>query len=297
MRAEKTTLLQQMRPTAVGCVIGVSASLLFHPADVFRPGDKVWLFAAWLVGIAIVTLGPALARSVRSAGRAEVTRVVAAAVQAERAAIARDLHDSVSHHLSAVGVHAAAARLSLGGPSSPLDPAKSSLQQVEVSSRSAMADLRSMLSRLHGTAPGGTRQPALDTLDDLVRSGRSAGLAVDLRLDHVDPESLPDSLNIAAYRIIQETLTNALRHGDGALVLTVSQTATELRVTGSNAMPMPHAHLTHAGTGWGLDGMRHRAGQFGGSVSIGPDPDRPGTWNTSLTLPLRGARDHSGAVR
>ncbi|GAA2863788.1 two-component sensor histidine kinase [Actinoplanes cyaneus] len=212
--------------------------------------------------------------------RRETAEAMSAAVEAERVAIARDLHDTISHHVSAVGVIAAAARLSLGP--SGTDRTRGFLEQIEVSGRAAMSDLRRMLDLLHGNDSDGVRQPGLNALDELVQGTRRAGLNVELRREDLQPDRLPDSLNLATYRIIQEILTNALRYGDGDLDLVVTQTATELRVSSANRI----AGVPGRGTGRGLDGMRHRVSLFGGSVTSGPAPDRPATWRTSLVLPL-----------
>jgi signal transduction histidine kinase len=211
------------------------------------------------------------------------------AVETERTAIARDLHDTISHHVSAVGVHAAAARLGLkSGLPAGGDRTVSSLEQVETSSRAALGDLRRMLDLLHGNDSDGVRQPGLDALDALVDGSRRAGLTVNLTMDDALSRALPQSLNLAAYRIVQELLTNALRHGDGTLDLELTRTADEFRITGSNTIHSPAG--TSAGTGRGLDGIRHRVGMFGGSVTIGPPPDAPGTWRTGITIPLQESR-------
>jgi signal transduction histidine kinase len=212
----------------------------------------------------------------------EQRRAAEAAMEAERTAIARDLHDTISHHVSAVGMHASAARLAIGaGAPNREGRVAGSLEQVETSSRAALADLRRVLDLLHGNDADGVRQPGLGALDDLVRR---AGLDVRLQLTGLAPQRLPDSLNLAAYRIVQEILTNALRHGDGTVDLEVVQTAAELRITGVNAI----TRQSSVGTGRGLDGIRHRAGMFGGTVHTGPDPS--GAWRITLTLPLQETR-------
>ncbi|WP_306214408.1 sensor histidine kinase, partial [Actinoplanes sp. RD1] len=211
--------------------------------------------------------------------RREAERAVTAALEAERAAIARDLHDTISHHVSAVGIHAAAARLGLrSGLPAAQGRTVSSLEQVETSSRAALGDLRRMLDLLHGTGTDGVRQPGLDSLGDLVDGSRRAGLTVHLATDSLVPPELPPSVNLAAYRIVQELLTNALRHGDGTLDLVVAQRPGELRITGRNAP----GGSSGPGTGRGLDGIRHRAGLFGGTVTIDPAPD---AWTLTLTIP------------
>ncbi len=221
--------------------------------------------------------------------RRDAGRALTLAIETERTAIARDLHDTISHHVSAVGVHAAAARLGLKSAlPATKDRTVTSLEQVETSSRAALGDLRRMLDLLHGNDSDGVRQPGLDALDGLVDGSRRAGLTVNLTMDDAIPRVLPRSLNLAAYRIVQEILTNALRHGDGILDLTLTQTADEFRITASNTTsPLAGAS---SGTGRGLDGIRHRAGLFGGSATSGPLPDAPGTWRTAITIPLQESR-------
>lgn len=203
----------------------------------------------------------------------DVRRRARAAVRDERAAIARDLHDTISHHVSAVGVHAAAARLGMSGDRVR---AAASLTQVETSSRAAMSDLRRMLEMLHGDDADGVRQPGLSALPDLIEG---SGLTVDPHVSGLDPKALPSSLDLAVYRIVQEMLTNALRHGDGPLTLTVTQTPDELRVVAENRVGAQQ----RPGTGRGLDGIHHRAELFGGRVSAGADG---GTWHTGVTFTL-----------
>ncbi|MFI5952214.1 sensor histidine kinase [Cryptosporangium sp. NPDC051539] len=237
-------------------------------------------FLPWLLGRHTTGRSGYIAEVRRKADeqRRTVALGLAAAVEAERTAIARDLHDTISHHVSAMGVHAAAARL---GMETGRGRATASLEQVEASSRAALADLRRMLDLLHGEESDGVRQPGLHALDELVEGSRRAGLAVNLRVEGLSPHDLPDSVNLATYRIVQEILTNASRHGDGTLDLSVVRTPTELRVTACNGVGNGAGT---AGTGRGVDGIRHRAGLFGGSVTAGPEPD--GTWRTSLSLPL-----------
>lgn len=206
---------------------------------------------------------------------------LAVAVETERVAIARDLHDTISHHVSAVGVHAAAARLGMAVGSPKVT---ASLEQIEASSQAAMADLRRMLDLLHGNEADGIRQPGLDALDDLLEGSRHAGQTVNARLTGLDPQRLPTSLNLAAYRIVQEILTNSLRHGDGTLDLAVTQTDTSLTVTSRNGV----RGTGRGGTGRGVEGIRHRVTLFGGSAEIGPDV--AGAWRIALTLPLHPPR-------
>ncbi|WP_440899122.1 sensor histidine kinase [Actinosynnema sp.] len=222
--------------------------------------------------------------------RRDAEEQVARALAEERGALARDLHDTISHHVSAIGVHAGAARLRLAG----LRPAglrstgqggdpklDAALGQVERSGHAALADLRRMLDVLHGATRDSTRQPGLSGLDDLVDGVRATGVPVEVSTEALRPDRLPGSLDVAAYRAAQELLTNALRHGDGERVeLRITQSAAELVVSVANGVrPGPPAH----GSRRGLDGVRHRAALFGGGVVCGPDG---GSWRATATFPL-----------
>lgn len=211
------------------------------------------------------------------------------ALMAERGAIARDLHDTISHHVSAIGIHAAAGRLALAATGTPADPgrphdaATGALHQVETSSQAAMTDLRRMLDLLSGESFDGERQPGLADLDALVDGSRRAGLDVALDVQDLHPSQLPQSLQLSAYRILQELLTNALRHGDGDLALSVRRTQRTLSIHAVNTISA--RHTASAGSGRGLDGIRRRTEVFGGTCATGPDP-RTGTWQTRVDLPL-----------
>ncbi|HEY4460814.1 MAG TPA: histidine kinase [Pseudonocardiaceae bacterium] len=204
------------------------------------------------------------------------------AVARERGMIARDLHDVISHHVSAIGVHAGAARMRLGA-AGPSDGVVDSLSAVEAASRSAMVDLRTMLDLLHGAADS-TNQPGLDNLEELLANVRRSGLATRLHVLGV-PRPLPGSLDIALYRITQEMLTNALRHGDGTPVdVEIRYQDTSITLTARNGIGSDD---TQDGTGRGLAGIRSRAAMLGGSISHGPDQDNR-CWQTTVTVPTEG---------
>ncbi len=150
----------------------------------------------------------------------------------EREAIARDLHDVISHHVSAIGIHAGAARLALHGSGAATAAATRSLSAVESESRAAMVDLRRQLDLLHGREDA-ARQPGMADIDDLVDRVRGAGL--DLTVTTSGGE-LPRSLDITVYRIVQELLTNALRHGAGSARLTVRNGGTAVEIEQSNPL-------------------------------------------------------------
>lgn len=181
----------------------------------------------------------------------------------EREAIARDLHDVISHHVSAIGIHAGAARLALGSGN---DPATRSLAAVEASSRAAMVDLRRQLDLLHGRDEAGRRQPGLADIEELAAHVREAGLELELRTHGADT-ALPESLDVTVYRIVQEMLTNALRHGDGGARLQLDQRPGHVVITGTN--PVAAQSDTGESLHRGLDGIRRRAELFGGTVEYG----------------------------
>jgi signal transduction histidine kinase len=215
--------------------------------------------------------------------RRDARHAIARAVADERGAIARDLHDVISHHVSAIGVHAGAARLGLAMPSggAVLDKA---LGAVESSSQAALMDLRRMLDLLHGDDADGARQPGLDNLEELVDGVRAAGMAVRTRITGVRQDRLSGSLDVALYRITQEMLTNALRHGDGTTVdLRIDHEDHTVTLSSENAIPPVRA--PGAGNHRGLAGIRHRAALFDGDVAYGPEPGG-GVWRIAVVFPL-----------
>jgi len=218
------------------------------------------------------------------------------AVARERSAIARDLHDVISHHVSAIGVHAGAARLGLSTVPGA-DGIADSLSAVEMASRSAMVDLRRLLDLLHGDAADASRQPGLGNLEDLLDGVRRAGLPARLCTYGV-ARPLPGSLDIAIYRITQEMLTNALRHGDGSPVeIELRYGEESVSVTARNGIPamVPAApgrrdpSDERRGGKRGLAGIRTRAAVFEGAVAHGPDQTGR-QWETTATFPLGGDR-------
>ena len=228
----------------------------------------------------------------------------------ERAAIARDLHDVITHHVSAIGIHAGAARMTLAGSLGDTDdPTARSLAAVESESRAAMVDLRRQLDFLHGREDGDHRQPGMAGIEDLVDRVRAAGLEVSVVATDI---ALPRSLDITVFRIVQELLTNALRHGTGTATLTVradsgdvvirqsnpiaaQELSTALPSQGDDAADPPRGARARLGprttTGTlcastvsrGLEGIRRRAELFGGTVTSGPTAtDR---WELTVRIP------------
>lgn len=200
----------------------------------------------------------------------------------EREAIALDLHDVISHHVSAIGIHAGAARMALASHPPDNQPAVTkSLSAVESCSRAAMVDLRRQLNLLHGNHDASDRQPGLANIDELIDSVRKAGLAVELVVP-TDTAVLPQSLDVTVFRIVQELLTNALRHGDGTTRLEVHYQGDRLVIIQSN----PIAPQSYSGDSLhrGLDGIRHRAELFDGTFECDSNGKRH--WRAVVSLPI-----------
>jgi signal transduction histidine kinase len=237
----------------------------------------------WLVGRYTTTRRAYLAELERKAEqeRREAKDAVAKAVAEERGAIARDLHDVIAHHVSAINVHAGAARLIMAGGRHD-DKLGESVTAVESASRSAMVELRQLLDLLHGDHAAEARQPGLDNIDELFDGVRAAGLQASLTTTG-RPCDLPESMDIALYRIAQEMFTNALRHGDGTSVAVhLDYGESSLMLSASN--PMHPESRPSDGPHRGLAGIANRAGMFKGVASSGPAED--GTWRTAVVFPL-----------
>jgi signal transduction histidine kinase len=207
-----------------------------------------------------------------------------AAITAERDRIARELHDIVSHNVSLMVVQAGAAREVLG---TMPEEARAALRAVEEAGRNTMTELRHLLGVLapsqdgEDTDPGPAAaaadlapQPGLDRLGALVDRISFAGLPVEVRISG-EPRPLPGGVSVTAYRIVQEALTNALRHGDGGKAeVTVRYAEHALRVevlnTGPSVLtggaPPRPARPAHEGTGRGLLGLRERVAVYGGDL-------------------------------
>lgn len=261
-------------------------------------GPYLVLLPIWLVGDALRAWRLRAATSENRATRLEweqeqATRV---AIAAEQARIARELHDVVAHNVSVMVVQAGAARHVLRA--SP-DQATAALLAVEASGREAMTELRRLLGLLsHDDAEVALApQPGLEQLTALVRRVRAAGLPVELRIEG-QPQALPPGLDLAAYRIVQEALTNALKYAGGArteVVLTYRQD--ELKVEVLDEGPGGPTHARETPRGRGLIGMRERVSLYGGTLEAGSRLDRG--YAVRAWLPLRvqpGARSQSAAA-
>jgi signal transduction histidine kinase len=239
----------------------------------------------WLVGRYTTARRAYIAELERRSEReqAAARQAMAAAIVEERSSIARDLHDVISHHVSAIGMHAGVARMR-ATTAANAQGLTASLAAVETSSRAAMLDLRRLLDVLHGDPAAEDSQPGLDNLPELLETLRAVGLRARVTV-HGVPSRLPESLDIAAYRVVQEMLTNAMRHGAGGVAeVDVRHDRAGLTLTASN----PLATRTRAqpdSPHRGLQGIRSRVTMFAGSTSYGPAPDGS-AWITTVTFPL-----------
>jgi signal transduction histidine kinase len=221
------------------------------------------LVAFWLAGVLVRARRQAASMSARYAA---LQRQAEQATAAERARIARELHDIIAHHLSVVVLHAAGARAS--GRADP-----QTLEEIEHSGRQALAETRRLFGVLRDPAEqtGRAPQPGLDELPALAGSLRAAGLEVSLSIDG-DHTELPSGVNVSAYRIVQEALTNVLKHaGPARAEVTVScaDGAVTVEVTDDGLGKPAPSGLTG---GHGLAGMRERVALFGGDLRAGPRP-------------------------
>jgi signal transduction histidine kinase len=203
----------------------------------------------------------------------------------ERQRIARELHDVVAHSVSVMVVQAGAARTMLTRQPSQ---AAASLLAVEASGREALSELRNMLGLLTEVEPEPelAPQPGLDQLDALVARVNQAGLPVDVRVDGSRPRDLSPGLDLTAYRIIQEALTNTLKHANGAKAeVHIEYGAHDLRVevvdSGGTLL------ADRGGSGRGLLGMRERVALYGGLLDAGQQPG--GGFAVRASLPVQSA--------
>lgn len=204
------------------------------------------------------------------------------AVSAERARMARELHDVVANHLSAVAIHATAV---LSVPGLDRGQVEAALRVIRESSVQGLAEMRQMIEVLREPGGDGTAVPELVSArlaetDELVERVRAAGLAVRVRTDGA-PGPLPVGVDLAAYRIVQESLTNALKHGTGEADLTIAYRPAEVVLTVENPVRRDGAGLPGAGAG--LIGMRERATLLAGRFSAGP---HDGRWRVRAALPI-----------
>ena len=269
LAAYSVCAMADRRPAAVGLLALVAAGC----AETALVGDNDYGFIIVVIAAAAAA-GAAIGARTRQA-EADRARDAADAVAAERERIARELHDSVAHAVSLMVVQAGAAETAVDGG----DTAKA-LERIRATGQDAIADLGRMVGLLRNGSNGAEPVYGMAEVQRLIEPFRSAGLAVDLRVDGT-PRPLPGGLDSAAFRIAQEALTNALKHGAGSASLTVAYQPSALQLTVHNPVT---ANGAVGGTGHGLMGMRERARLYGGELRAAPAPD--GGFEVSASLPL-----------
>ena len=205
-------------------------------------------------------------------------------IAAERQQLAREFHDLVGHTLSVTMLHMTAVRMSLEDGES--GEALESLDMAQRAGREAMREMRQTVTLL-GSAPSDGPPPALPhvrDLPELVAEYTAAGLDVKLDIEG-DLTSIPGDVGLAAYRIAQESLTNAAKHAPGSVTRVQVTNAAELRLIVTNDIDSsPPAHSRLPGSGHGIAGMTQRARLSGGDCSAGPDGRH---WRVEASFPVR----------
>lgn len=284
-------LESDLAEVAIAAVIveagAIMAALRWSPSEPL----KVWVgltglgTAAGVLGITVrqrrVLLISLRGKAARlEAERDQEGRIAAAA---ERARIAREMHDIVAHNLSVIVALADGATYAMG--SSP-ERAAQATERVAATGRQALLEMRRLLgvlregSAAHPLAP----QPKLDRLEELLAQVRAAGIPVTMELDG-DPHELPEGIQLTAFRVVQEALTNTLKHAarptSAHLALRCRAGGVELEVTDTGG-PDSRIEPQAPGGGRGLRGMRERAAAYGGKLDAGPAPS--GGWRVHLSL-------------
>ncbi|HET6920775.1 MAG TPA: sensor histidine kinase [Jiangellaceae bacterium] len=256
-------------------------------------GPATWLlyaailFGAWFLGdVTRQWRDAATAHALRATELEQArTELARHAVTAERVRIARELHDVVAHSMSVIAMHAGSGRLA-----AERDPAaaRRALEVVERSSRDALAEMRRLVTVLRDTdddGPALNPAPGLQDVHQLVAEVAAAGVTVEVHTEG-DLASVPDGVSLATYRIVQEALTNVVRHASpthARVSVTIGDGEVMVEVTDDGATgPVARAGAPMSG-GHGTIGMRERAALYGGELTAGPRPE--GGWRIAAHLP------------
>ena len=280
-------LLPDRRQSVIGLCIALGASVLVGSQDPTQSaGDYVWTTMTftlfWLAGFGLGLKMRQVTEAEERAARAEREREeeARAAVAEERTRIARELHDIVGHSVSVMTVQAAGVR-SLLKPEQERE--REALQVIEQTGREALAEMRRLVGVLRRPeeAPALAPQPSLEHVDKLVAQARESGLPVELRVEG-DPVQLPAGVDLTAYRLVQEGLTNAIKHAraeHAEVVVRYRNGTVELTVSDDGS-----GDGGGESGGHGLVGMRERVSVYGGSLDAGPRPE--GGYELHATLPV-----------
>jgi signal transduction histidine kinase len=253
-------------------IIGAAAVVDYRSSS--QAADFFWttliLSLAWFFGVALASRTAQTKELRERVALAEEERAAAAELAAaeERSRIARELHDVVAHSVSVMVVQASGVRRLLHADQ---EREREALLSVEHIGREALAEMRRMLGVMRGGEEKGPElapQPGLKHLDRLIAQVEEAGLPVTLRVEGERPE-LPAGIDLSAYRIVQEGLTNTLKHAPGAhaeVVVRYGENGVEVEVADDGV----GSRNGSRGDGHGLVGMRERVALYGGSLDAGP---------------------------
>ncbi|MDQ1073753.1 sensor histidine kinase [Streptomyces canus] len=275
---------------AVGCAAVMTAKWLYAGVISDNLSMTLVVSQALLFSLVLVWSGTLARRSRELARqlRAELAERARREVTAERGRIARELHDVVAHHMSVISVQAGLARFVLD---SDTVTARGALGTIEDTSAEALEELRRILHVLRehdlGGAESAAPMPTLARLGDLLERIRAGGIPVELSIQGT-VRPLAPGVELCAYRVVQEALTNVLKHtqhADAQVRLHYRQHELTVIVTdnGTGNKDGLNPARVPAGTGHGLIGMRERAKLYGGTISVGPHAE--GGFAVRLTLP------------
>ncbi|MFG2128668.1 sensor histidine kinase [Streptomyces sp. NPDC048751] len=273
---------------ALAVTLPVAFGAVYLGEAVVTPAED-WRGAVGVAGLVLLVIGAAwgvgfTVRGRRAEAAREQRRRSERTLDEERLRIARELHDIVSHNLSLIAVKAGVA-----GHVAEADPweARAALKVIEETSRSALAEMRRTLGVLRTQGAPLEPAPGLDRLGSLAAEAKRAGVDVDLTV-HV-MEGLTEGIQLIIYRIVQESLTNAVRHAAPTRCqVRVEADEREIRIdiADEGPPPAPGRAVRELPGGHGLLGMRERAMMYGGSLEAGPRPG--GGFAVSVRLPAEG---------
>jgi signal transduction histidine kinase len=251
------------------------------------PANDALALAGWLLAVAIAAEATRYHAERAAATRASRQLDQRRQQSEERLRIARDLHDVIGHNISLINVQAS---MGLDLIDSQPEQARAALSAIKSASKEALAELRTMLTPLRGDdAAPRSPAPGLDRLPELIELTRAAGLAVEVEITGKAPP-LPAAVQLAAYRIIQESLTNVARHA-GQVRVTVRVTCDDanvhVQIDDEGKARSAIGAGSAIGTGSGITGMRERATALGGNLSAGFR--HGGGFRVSARLPVRPA--------
>jgi len=248
------------------------------------PANDALLLAGWTVALAIAAEATRIRAERTAATRASRQMDQRRQQSEDRLRVARDLHDVIGHNISLINVQAS---MGLDLMDSQPEQARAALSAIKSASKEALEELRAMLTTLRRDDDVAPRSPSpgLDRLPELIELTRAAGLSVEVEAVGKAPP-LPAAVHLAAYRIIQESLTNVARHaGPAQVTVRVTYADADVRIEVDDDGTLPAGRAPTIGAGSGITGMRERATALGGDLSAGFRRD--GGFRVSARLPVR----------